>query len=422
MTELPVSLLLPAALLGASLGITALVSALETALTLLPAEGQRVLRRRHAKRARQVDALLKEQRQTMHALLFLDALLNLLVFLLLFLLVREWTDWGRWGQVGLGLILFVGCVLWSEILPKTLARQNPLRTLEYTAGFGLSLVRFLRPFARLWQKIENRFAIPLPEKASEFGAPEYSDLSALIDLAQSRNSLNPPEATLLKEVLDLGRQRASHAMTPRVDCFCLPDDLEEEEAASLLRTRRYHRVPVYGETPDDVLGILDVPRFLRRLSEPGSPPLVEQLEPPAFVPDTMPALDLLQSLLLRHRRMALLLDEYGGFKGLVTLSDLMEELFGHERPDSASGLYLEKIREDEYLASGQVRMDDLAEALKLPRDAARAETLAGHLLAVHGSIPRPGAEFELPGWLAVIRRSSRNRIKEVHLQRRGKDK
>ncbi len=406
-----------AVLLGCSLVPTAVVSALESALVLLPEDGHRILRRRNLPRGRQLERLLQERRETTRALLYLDALLNLLVFLLLFLLVRQWQDWGLIWQVTAGVGLFAFSVLVGEIMPKILARLNPLRTLELSLGPALFLLGMLRPFSRWWQALETRLARVEVESPEQVKAPEHSDLLALVEIAREQKSLLEPEADLLRELLALGREKAAHVMTPRVDCFMLPDDLSDEQAAALLRTRRYRRVPVYGETPDDLLGVLDVPRFLQSLRRPGGPSFLEQLEPPAFIPETMPALELLQSFLLRRRRVALLLDEYGGFSGLVTLSDLLEELLGQERPDSSSGLYLEKIRPDAYLASGQVRMDDLRQALQWPPQANEPETLAGYLLAQHGSVPRPGTEFALQGWRATIRRSSRNRIKEVYLEK-----
>lgn len=413
----PDATLFLAVLLGCSLVPTAVVSALESALVLLPEDGRRILRRRNPQRGRQLERLLQERSETTRALLYLDALLNLLVFLLLFLLVRQWQDWGLIWQITAGVGLFALSVLVGEIMPKILARLNPLRTLELSLGPALVLVGMLRPFSRWWQALETRLARAEVELPAQVKAPEHSDLLALVEIAREQKSLSEPEADLLRELLALGRDKAAHVMTPRVDCFMLPDDLSDEQAAALLRTRRYRRVPVYGETPDDLLGVLDVPRFLQTLRRPGAPSFLEQLEPPAFIPETMPALELLQSFLLRRRRVALLLDEYGGFSGLVTLSDLLEELLGQERPDSSSGLYLEKIRPDAYLASGQVRMDDLRQALQWPPQANEPETLAGYLLAEHGSVPRPGAEFALHGWRATIRRSSRNRIKEVYLEK-----
>lgn len=410
-----------AALLAGGLILTALVSALESALFLLPEEGQRALRKRHPARGRQVDLLLDERRETTHALLFLDALLNLWVFFLLFLLVREWSAWGPLWQWLTGVTLFLICAALGEILPKSFARLSPLPTLEYTAGLGLFLVRLLRPLTRWWLQFESRVAPNYSESSDQLRAPELSDLLALIDLAREQHSLTQAEAELLREVLALGKERAAHVMTPRVDCFLLPDDLTSEEAATLLRTRRYHRVPVFGATPDDILGVLDVPRFLRSLNSPNAQTYLEQLDPPAFIPTSMPALDLLQSFLLKRRKMALLLDEYGGFEGLVTLSDLMEELLGQERPNSSSGLYLEKIRADEYLVSGQVRMDDLRRVLGWTPQPNEPDTFAGYLLSLHGSIPQSGTTIILPGWQATVRRSSRRRIKEVLLQRAGGD-
>jgi CBS domain containing-hemolysin-like protein len=144
-------------------------------------------------------------------------------------------------------------------------------------------------------------------------------------------------------------------MTPRVDALCLPDDLTREELAMRLRSARYRRVPVYGETPDDLLGVLDVRAYL----EAGNVHYIEMLTPPSFVPETMRAVDLLRSFLNRPQALAIVLDEHGGTEGVITRADLLEEILGEALPGGDRELYLEALGEGQLLASGSARLEDI---------------------------------------------------------------
>jgi CBS domain containing-hemolysin-like protein len=147
--------------------------------------------------------------------------------------------------------------------------------------------------------------------------------------------------------------------------FAIPDDLTNEEAMEQLRAGRHRRVPVYGETPDDIVGTLDVIRFFLNPAEH----YTEQLHPPSFVPETMKALDLLRSFIKHPQGMAVIVDEYGGTEGVVTLNDIVEEIISDAVPSGEQELYIEPLGEGRVIAAGRTRLDDLAEfGFKLEAD------------------------------------------------------
>jgi len=380
------------------------------------------LRRRWPGVARRIEALLEQGPQVREALSLADTAANLVLLLVLLPSVfwfAEQKGTSVWWIFALAL-LFVFFLV--EALPKRLGAARPCGVLGVLGTFAEAVARFFeRPARWLWAlrervaKLHGAGVEPL-----EAAVAEREELRVLLDCAVAEGNITAAEGRLLAACVKLGVERAMHCMTPRVDVFGIPDDLSNEEAATLLRARRYHRVPVHGDSPDDIVGILDVFKFFREaLSREAMPHYTEMLQPPAFVPAMMNALALLESFLVRNQRMAILLDEYGGVEGIVTLSDLLEELIGVEGPEASGGLYIEKIRPDLFLVAGHARLDDLVEMMGCEFPESAADTIGGLIAEMHGGLPRAGTRLEIGNWEATVRRASRKRVKEVQLERKS---
>jgi len=395
--------------------LSALVSAIETALFSLRSADLRTLRQTAPLSAKHIERLFEDPRRSTNTFLLGDSLINALLIFFCLLTVQPLAAVGELPGWLVALGVFSAVIIFCEVLPKVIAIHGVVPVLALLSGFAGCLVRVLGPAVERLQVIGDqiRLLVPGMEQPKQSPAEARQDYLNLVDLASLEGSLGRTESNIIGEVVKLGLENVTHCMTPRVDTFSLPDNLTGTELQARLRTRRYSRVPIYGNTPDDVVGILKVNRFFL---DPETP-YTEQLTPPSFIPDTMNALQLLQSFLLRNQRIAILLDEYGGIEGIVTLSDLMEEVVGEEGAGSNSNLYLEMLAPDRCLASGNARLDDLAELLGCELPQTLADTLGGMVSGIHGSIPRPGTIFSIPGWRATVRRASRKRIKEVLFER-----
>lgn len=403
-----------ALLSGGLAAASATLSAIETAMFSMNQERRRKLRVKDARRAALLDDLLARPDEVGSALVLANTLTNLpLLVLILFGAQHAGLaeDWSVWAVLG---FVFAVVVVTCDLLPKMVALAAPIRTTR----LGLPLVKMLIPVMepvcavlrrwseRLVGRITPARMAPLPHLTDE-------ELETLVEIGRAEGTFDEFEGRLLREVMKLGEESARHCMTPRVDLFTLPDDLSNEDAAQILRRKRYRRVPVRGETPDDILGILDVAEFLLH---PGRPHYTERLQPPSFVPETMNALDLLRAFLNHRQHFAILLDEYGGIEGLVTLSDIVEELLGEEGPDARNELYIEPLGGGRLLVAGVARLDDLAEHVTLTPEAADVETIGGLVVAHFGSMPRPGDSFVQDGRRITVRRATRKRIKEVLIE------
>jgi CBS domain containing-hemolysin-like protein len=221
---------------------------------------------------------------------------------------------------------------------------------------------------------------------------------------------------MIQEILKLGDKNVRDCMTPRVDLFAIPDDLTNEEAMERLRVGRHRRVLVYGETPDDIVGTLEVTLFFLNPAEH----YTERLHPPSFVPETMKALDLLKSFMKHPQGMAVVVDEYGGTEGVVTLNDIIEEVISDAVPSGEQELYIEPLGEGRVIAAGRTRLDDLAE-FGFNLETEGVDTIGGLVFNQTGSIPRVGMCIEINKVWIRVRRSSRRGVEEVLLVMDRKD-
>jgi putative hemolysin len=394
---------------------SAALSAIETSMFSMSQERRRKLRARDARRAANFETLMAHPDEVANALLFANTLMNVpLMVLILWIGGSVGYNEGVPGWVLVGMA-FVVIVVFCELLPKLVAFAAPIRTTRLSLPFVTRLVPMLTPLTATMQRVcegivgwlfRSRGAAPGMQLSEE-------EIETLVEIGHEEGTFDDTESRLLREVMKLRGESAKHCMTPRVDVFTLPDDLTNDEAAQRVRRKRYRFVPVRGETPDDIVGLLDVREFLL---DPRGPHYTERLQPPSFVPETMKALDLLRSFTHHRQHLAILLDEYGGIEGIVTLSDLVEQLLGEEGPDQRNELYIERIGEQRVLAAGGTRLDDLAEEIGIEPGEKDVETIGGLVVEHFGSVPQSGESFVHDGWRITVRRATSKRVREVLIE------
>ena len=400
------------ALLVVLAGISALFSAIETALfSLQPFHIDR-LKKRRASFGTALQRLMENPRRLLSAILFGDALVNLpLMFAgLYFLTSGEMVHVPMWAAA---LIVFAVIVFVCDLIPKLLALAEPYRLAKLGVRVMAALMPVLDPVARVLQRVSERLADALtPRGLAPVPFLDEDELETLVELSAEEGALHETESEMIQEIIKLGDKTAKDCMTPRVDTFSVPDDLTHEELIPILRERRYRRVPVYGETPDDILGVLDVQAFLL------DPALhyTERLAPPSFVAETMKALDLLRSFLTHPQGLAVVVDEHGGTEGMVTLADLVEEIISDAVPVAEPALYLDVLGENRLLASGNARLDDINEHLGVQLEEDGIDTIGGLIYNRFGALPKSGAVLEFEGVRFTVRRVSRKRIEELLIE------
>lgn len=396
-----------AALIGALIVISALFSAMETAFFSLQPMQIRQLRNQPLMEA--LERLLSNPRRLLSALLLADACANLPLIILCLLLLQEIPQWVApfWSAA---LVIFGIVVLLCDLLPKMVALRAPLRVAALGARAMDWIFPALDPICRVLQSASERVAEAFAPKGFDARQPlDEAELETLIELSAEEGALQITESEIIQDILKLGNKTARDCMTPRIDVFAIPDDLSNEEALEQLRPKRFRRVPVYADTPDNILGLLDVKRFLL------APELhySEHLTPPSYVPETMKALDLLRSFLTHPQRLAVVVDEFGGTEGIVALPDVVEQIISDSIPSADEELYIENSGERRLIVAGNVRLDDLSERVGIELESEGIDTIGGLVFNQLGSLPRAGEVIELKGLRITIERVTRKRIHEM---------
>jgi len=264
----------------------------------------------------------------------------------------------------------------------------------------------------------KRYGITLPTIFNDEG-----DLRKLVDQAGERLIIADSQREMIQSVLDLGDTLVRELMVPRTDIVWIEGNRTLRQGLSLALRSGFTRIPVIAENLDDVIGIAYVKDLARRVHEhhesEQSETVAEHLRPASFVPENKTAADLLKEMQRDQTHMAIVIDEYGGTAGLITIEDILEEIVGEIADE-----YDDEAEEIEWLSDSQARLsarlniDDFMSAFKIElEDGAREDVdSVGGLLGKHlGRVPIPGSQIELGGWNLVAERpvGRRHRIATV---------
>jgi CBS domain containing-hemolysin-like protein len=391
-----------------------LFSGLETALFSLKPHQLRRLQDNHPGLTKFIQVFRENPRRILNVLLLGDGLVKVpLIVLCLFVLWRN-PFAARIPQWLAATAIFALVVLLCDLIPKLLALSAPYR-LSAIGAFALQnsmplLDRVGHGLETFSTALVDLFApshLPTRQRLSD------EELETIVQIGEEEGALHEAEAEMIQEILKLGDKTAKDCMTPRVDSFMLPDDLTNEEVIARLRERRHRRVPIYVDTPDQILGILDVKEFLIASSDH----YTEALIAPSFVPETMRALDLLKLFLSHAQGLAIVVDEFGGTEGIITTADIVEEILSDAVPRGDVDLYIESLDNGKFLVSGNARLDDLSEQLGFDIEADGIDTIGGFVFNRLGYLPASGIKLEIPRLTITVRRAGRKRIEEVLLEK-----
>jgi putative hemolysin len=392
--------------------LSAFISGIETALFSIREWRLHRWRKQDPKRVEQFERLMKNPREVLSVILLVDTIVNILLIILTVAIVRSITiPVPYWVKT---LFLFALIVVACDLVPKMLALRDPFRFARQAIMLMRLLLPFFGPLSRLTQRaselIASFFLPTKPERAEQFNDEE---LIALVELSAEQGQLRADEQEMIEAIIKLGNKSVNDCMTPRVDAFFISDSMTNEDVIQQLRIKRRARVPVFGDSPDEILGILDVKAFLADPSEH----YAEKVDVPSFVPETMRALDLLRAFLKHPQRLAIVIDEFGGTEGVVSMSDILDEILADVAPRGDEELYLEELGNGAWLACGSVRLEDLEEALHLDFDTEEFDTLNGLIFNRLGYVPHSGEKVQVPPLDLEVRQSTRRRVVEVKLRR-----
>jgi len=313
------------------------------------------------------------------------------------------------GMLLAGLLLFT-----LHSLVDGLVLRSPERWALRMTGIG-SMVDWLgRPFSLLAERLQ-----PIRRQAdSPMGSVTDDELKTWVEAGQSKGALEEGERKMIYSIFHLSDTLCREIMVPRIDMLALEVETPLEEAIREITSRGHSRVPVFEDEIDNIIGVLYAKDILRTRLECEQPASVRPLLRPAyFVPEAKKVDELLREMQEKRVHLAVVVDEYGGMAGLVTLEDVVEEIVGEIRDeyDASEEKQYEKVGDREYIFNGRVDVEDVNEILNthLTRDV--ADTLGGFIYGEIGRVPVEGEKVEVEDWTLTVEEVLGRRIRRVRI-------
>lgn len=304
------------------------------------------------------------------------------------------------------LILF-GC----EVLPKTLAVRQPERWAIRLARALLLLRTITRPLRLVAQRINSTLIkLTVSGSVQPQSALTEADYQELLEMAYQQGTLAQSEKEIILQIISLDQRTARDVMRPRSRMAAISDDLSVPEMLAAARRHKHRRLPIYDETPDTIVGVLNT----RALLLDPHIDLAEAIELPSFVPETMNLLRLMKSLQRQQRGLAIVLDEFGGTAGIVTMEDILEMMIGGVSPEvEGDGFVMEKLGTHRWRVSGTLRLDDFRREYPALGEVEEAETMGGLLTSLLDVVPIAGESASFRGLKLTAQSVDARRVREV---------
>lgn len=334
------------------------------------------------------------------------------------------------GRLGGGLFAAAVILLvFGSGLPQALARRSPESTAARLAGTGRLLAILLWPITALYTALVRLLLRLFGSSAAQASnVPTEEEFAVLISGENGKNFeevIEDDEREMIDAILRLEDRTVRDIMVPRVDIVAIPLTASLADVVATIQRAGHSRLPVYSGSIDVIAGLLyakDLFRFLDATVN-GGPPLPwaagALLRPVHIVPESKPTNELLRELRLRKIHMALVVDEYGGTAGLVTIEDVLEEIVGeiHDEHDVVTAPPLVQIAEDAYLFDGGISVQDVSELLDLDWDEEEHGTIAGLVQRELGSLPEVGVTLEYGGARIMVLEVERHRLKQLRVDK-----
>ncbi|MFI2231044.1 hemolysin family protein [Nocardia testacea] len=387
------TLLLVAVLLAAVGGVFA---AVDSALNTLSPARLDDMARSDRPGAVRLGRIVDDRPRYVNLMVLLRILCEITATVLLAAALSSYLDSG-WALLVTAVVMVLVSYVVIGVGPRTLGRQHAY-SISLAAGLPLQFIgALLGPVSRLLILLGNAIT---PGKGFRNGpfASEI-ELREVVDMARERGVVADDERRMIQSVFELGDTAARAVMVPRTEMVWIEADKSVAQAMSLAVRSGHSRIPVIGENVDDILGVVYLKDLVPYADRGRSVRVREVMRDAVFMPDSKPLDDLLDEMQRRRNHMALLVDEYGGIAGLVTIEDVLEEIVGEiaDEYDTDETPPIEEIEPGRFRVSARLPIADLGELYGLPIDEEEVDTVGGLLAHELGRVPLPGAEVVAHG-------------------------
>ncbi len=350
------------------------------------------------------------------ALRLLMIVLHFLLAAFLYLLLVKIIPGITIGITLLAILLTGLVVMAFEFGLEGGVRRNPEAWLVRLTPLARTINFVLRPFSAVYLALLGDSA-PIERTP---GSVTEDELKNWVEVGQSAGGLEKGERQMIYSIFHFGDTLCREIMVPRIDILALEADSNVTESIQALTLSGHSRVPVYDDTIDNVVGLLYAKDLLRTQLDETPPESIRPfLRPAYFVPEAKKVDELLREMQSRSIHMAIVVDEYGGMAGLVTMEDIVEEIVGEIRDEYDQGeeyLY-QRVSDDEFVLNGRLGLDDFNEILGTDLVTELADTLGGYIYGTIGRVPTGGEHMRVDDWDLTVEQVSGRRIRKVRAHR-----
>ncbi len=401
------------AILAGLILLSAFFSGSETALLSLDTMRIKYLVHKKRRGAQQLEAIRQKPDQLLSAILVGNNLVNIAASVFATTLFVQL--YGERGELLTILILTPVILILAEIGPKTFAARNPERVSFWVLRPIRTVMLLLTPVVWAVTGIA-RMMIRFSGKEAERGLISEDEIRAMISFGEATGVVGREKRRMLYGVFDLSQIRARDIMIPRTEVVGIEVSTSFADALQIAQQARHSRFPVYEGSLDNVVGVIHSKDILNFVHRPGEFSLRAAARPPFFVPESKRLNTLLQAFRQKRIHLAMVVDEYGGVEGLVTLEDIVEEIVGDIRDEyDVEEVLIREISFDRFLVDGSVSLRIINQKFGLQLSEEHANTLAGFLLHCLGAIPRQGDSCTAQGVTFIVRRVVARRIEEIEM-------
>ncbi|MBQ6738286.1 MAG: HlyC/CorC family transporter [Synergistaceae bacterium] len=315
-------------------------------------------------------------------------------------------------------VMTVLIVILGEILPKSAAMVYSENVLIFSSPILRILAFLISPIAWAMKKCVTGIGFLLHiDLGTQQVFVTRDEIEQVVKIGEESGALEASERRMIDGIIDFDETKVHEIMVPRTDMIFLEADNTLADAVKLFIEEGHSRIPVYEESPDNIIGILYVKDTLKNLLDSNLDCDVRNLlRKPIFVPETIRTAELLENMRREHIHIAIIVDEYGGVAGLVTMEDILEQIVGEIQDEyDQETPEIQKLDDGSYLVQGVISLENLSEELGTEFESEDAESLGGLVLTLSGSFPEEGEIFEYNGWQIKVEGLEDHRITMLKL-------
>ena len=395
--------------------LSALMSGSEIAFFSLSPQNIEDIKKRKNKTANYLTQLIEKQDYLLAAVLIFNNIINIAIILISTYITHSLVNFG--DNLLLVFIIEVVAitfilVLFCEITPKILAANNPVGTFNFIAKPLVIIVKIAKPLSYVLMGTTSFINKNLASKKANVS---IDDLSDAIDFTDKSIG----DKKILKSIVELTNLDAKDIMRPRIDVDAVDIESDFKKLLLFVVDCGYSRIPVFEENFDNIKGILFIKDLLPYLTQDENFAWKSLIREAYFIPENKKINDLLKEFQQKSIHMAIVVDEYGGTSGIITLEDILEEIVGEISDENdESNKQFTKLNNDTYIFEGKTSLNDFCKIMNLDNDyfdeiTGDAETLAGLILELRGEIPNCGEEIDLKQFKLKVESRDAKRIKEI---------